>query len=230
MQRIVKTRRGQMLFDSEQSPPPEANWFDPDWWMERSAVLEHFGGRGEALAIATPWGTGVLKQYFRGGWVRHITRNRYGFAGADQTRSFQEWRITRSLHEAGLPVPEPLAAWFEQSMLSYTAALITRQIPTAQPLTEPDTHNRMNASDWFQVGALIARFARFGLDHADLNASNILRDATGQLWLIDFDRARLTSTAVPVERMHRRLLRSLLKHTVKADLDAINRGLLPNNN
>ncbi len=37
-------------------------------------------------------------------------------------------------------------------------------------------------------GRLIARFHRAGLDHADLNAHNILFDGNGHGWLIDFDR------------------------------------------
>ena len=51
-----------------------------------------------------------------------------------------------------------------------------------------------------------------GLDHADLNAHNILFDSNGRGWLIDFDRGVLRIPATHWrERNLKRLLRSLLK-------------------
>ena len=65
---------------------------------------------------------------------------------------------------------------------------------------------------WEEAGRLIARFHRAGLDHADLNAHNILFDANGRGWLIDFDRGVLRIPATRWrERNLKRLLRSLLK-------------------
>ena len=59
---------------------------------------------------------------------------------------------------------------------------------------------------------MIARFHRAGLDHADLNAHNILFDDAGRGWLIDFDRGVLRIPATRWrERNLKRLLRSLLK-------------------
>ena len=44
---------------------------------------------------------------------------------------------------------------------------------------------------WEAVGQLVARFHRAGLEHADLNAHNLLFDGQGRGWMIDFDRSRL---------------------------------------
>jgi 3-deoxy-D-manno-octulosonic acid kinase len=65
---------------------------------------------------------------------------------------------------------------------------------------------------WEETGRLIARFHRAGLDHADLNAHNILFDGSGHGWLIDFDRGviRIPATGWR-ERNLKRLLRSLVK-------------------
>jgi 3-deoxy-D-manno-octulosonic acid kinase len=65
---------------------------------------------------------------------------------------------------------------------------------------------------WEASGRLIARFHRAGLDHADLNAHNILFDEGGRGWLIDFDRGklRIPATAWREENLAR-LKRSLLK-------------------
>ena len=64
---------------------------------------------------------------------------------------------------------------------------------------------------WEATGRLLARFHRAGLDHADLNANNILLDAR-QGWLIDFDKGsiRIPATAWR-ERNLARLQRSLVK-------------------
>ena len=65
---------------------------------------------------------------------------------------------------------------------------------------------------WEETGRLIARFHRAGLDHADLNANNILFDVAGQGWLIDFDRGRLRIPETPWrERNLERLKRSQTK-------------------
>ena len=65
---------------------------------------------------------------------------------------------------------------------------------------------------WESTGRLVARFHRAGLDHADLNAQNILFDATGHGWLIDFDRGRLRIPATAWREQNlARLKRSLLK-------------------
>jgi 3-deoxy-D-manno-octulosonic acid kinase len=65
--------------------------------------------------------------------------------------------------------------------------------------------------DWRKLGRLLRRFHDAGLDHADLNAHNILRDAGSGFWLIDFDQGRLRSQGGWREGNLRRLLRSLRK-------------------
>ena len=65
---------------------------------------------------------------------------------------------------------------------------------------------------WEQAGRLVAGFHRAGLDHADLNAHNLLFDPAGKGWLIDFDKGELRIPATAWrERNLKRLRRSLLK-------------------
>ena len=61
------------------------------------------------------------------------------------------------------------------------------------------------------IGATIARFHAVGLHHADLNAHNLLRDASGTWYLIDFDRARFRNPGLWCDDSLVRLRRSLLK-------------------
>src|SRR5690606_26981170 len=89
------------------------------------------------------------------------------------------------MHEAGLPVPRPLAAAYWRKGLAYRAAILIERIDGVTPL----------AVHWSSIGPAAVAEAIFamheaGVWHADLNAYNILLDAQGQAWLIDFDKGR----------------------------------------
>jgi tRNA A-37 threonylcarbamoyl transferase component Bud32 len=64
---------------------------------------------------------------------------------------------------------------------------------------------------WRAVGAAVARLHRHGVDHADLNAHNILIDTVGIISVIDFDRGKLRTAGAWTSRNLARLKRSLQK-------------------
>lgn len=225
MQRILKTASGQMLFDPDRIEPPRVEYFDPDWWQSEAGITARYEGRGQAVAVDGALGPAVLKSYHRGGFARRISHSRYLYLGARRTRGFHEWLIMHALWRAGLPVAEPLAAYFQTSGLSYRAALISRQIEHAQTLAERARNRALDHDGWQRIGRLLGAFAAFGLHHPDLNARNILIDAGEKLWWIDFDRARITSKPVDPMAMHQRLLRSLNKLELPHDADAIASGI-----
>ena len=69
-----------------------------------------------------------------------------------------------------------------------------------------------DGAPWEETGRLIARCHRAGLDHADLNATNLLFDPSGRGWVIDLDRGQFRIPATGWrERNLARLKRSLLK-------------------
>ena len=223
MERILRSGPLRILVDSRLAPEPEAGWFDPDWWRARDAVVAELGGRGQALAIDSPLGEAVLRTYHRGGMVRHLSTSSYVYTGGDRTRPFAEWRVTRALFNAGMQVPEPLAAAFERHGIFYTGALLTRRIPDAKPL--PEAAERMGSSDWRALGQLLGEAAHAGLRHPDLNANNILLDAQGKFWLLDFDRAHIVDIAAgnafdPVPMIDR-LQRSMRKLGIEHDEQAL---------
>ena len=225
MQRILKTAAGQMLFDPDRVEPPSVEYFDPDWWQSQNQITARFKGRGQAVAIDGMLGPVVLKIYHRGGFARRVSLSRYLYLGAQRTRGFHEWLITQKLWQAGLPVAEPLTAYFQRSGLSYRAALISRQIERTQTLADHARSLELDHDGWQRIGRLLGRFAAFGLHHPDLNARNILIDANEELWWIDFDRARITGKPANPSAMHQRLLRSLNKLEIRHDADAIASGL-----
>ena len=93
----------------------------------------------------------------------------------------------------------------------YRAAILVERIAGARNLADLATEQGSTAP-WAETGRLIAAFHRAGLDHADLNAHNVLFDQNDAGWLIDLDRGRLRRLARGWrERNLARLLRSLHK-------------------
>ena len=202
---------GAILFDAEVSPQVDADWFDPDHWRGRDALRVQEGGRGGVALIHTPIGECVLRHYRRGGMVARLLGDRYRWSGADRTRPFAEFRLLAAIVERGLPGPLPVAARYRRHGGFYTADLITRRIPDTRTLAEQLADGVLDAALAASVGALVARFHREGIWHADLNAHNVLVTPTG-LYLIDFDRGRQRRPTTGWRQANlRRLRRSLLK-------------------
>lgn len=201
---------GAILFDRERLRQAEPALFAPTHWGERAQRVGQ-GGRGGAWFIDAPFGASVLRHYLRGGMAAKLSRDRYLWKGVNRTRSFAEFRLMRALIARKLPVPRPLAACYLREGLCYRAALLMERLEDVRSLGER-AQLAGRGAPWEESGRLIARFHRAGLDHADLNAHNILFDAAGEGWLIDLDRGVLRVPATRWrERNLARLQRSLLK-------------------
>lgn len=130
----------------------------------------------------------VIKAYFRGGVLRHINKRTY--LGLGKARSKAEFEMLQHVRVLGINAPEPVAYAVKGSLL-YHAWLITRQIPEARPLselclTQPSEAEKILPSVAEQVGILVSA----GIYHVDLHPGNVLADARGNAYLIDFDRAK----------------------------------------
>lgn len=207
-------------------PPAAELWFDPEFWRGRGELAETARGRGSAWFIASdqrPW---VLRHYRRGGFIARVSRDAYAWAGEERVRAFAEWRLLEVLYARGLPVPRPVAARYQRHGLWYRCDLITQRIADAEPLsTKLGAAPPLPESVWRGVGAALARLHRAGVDHADLNAHNILLgggdsrvNSSGNVnvSVIDFDRGRLRAPGGWAAGNLQRLRRSL---------DKISRGL-----
>lgn len=192
------------------------------------------GGRGDARVLAAgPLGEVVVRPFRRGGWVRHVVKDRY-LAGS---RAFDEIVLTERLRRAGGPVPEAVAA--VQSRVgpgpAYAACLVTRRLAGFAPAAEVLRGLRPGeaAGPMERIGAAIRRAHDAGGAHADLNAWNVLVAAgrPGLLpVLIDWDRGRWRpggASRREVRANLRRLRRSLRKLELTSALgawDALERG------
>lgn len=202
---------GTILYDAATAPQLEHAWFEPEHWRAAGLLRGHGGGRGSVCFVDTPVGACVLRHYHRGGMVAALLGDRYLWSGREQTRGFAEFRLTAALAERGLPVPIPLATRYRRRGIYYSADLITRRIEDASTLGDCLHDGRLDASLAEATGALIARFHRDGVWHADLNAHNVMVGAE-QIYLIDFDRGELRPPARSWQQANlQRLRRSLLK-------------------
>ena len=207
---------GAIVFDRERLRQAGPELFSPAAWGERARPVAS-GGRGSAWFVDAPFGACVLRQYLRGGLAARISRDRYLWQGAARTRSFAEFRLMRELLVRGLPLPRPLAARYLRQGPTYAAAILLERLMDVRSLADRALVAG-NGAPWEEAGRLIARFHREGLDHADLNAHNLLFDGNGRGWMIDFDRGRLRIPATGWREGNlRRLLRSL--HKLRGERD-----------
>jgi 3-deoxy-D-manno-octulosonic acid kinase len=185
--------------------------FDPDFWAARGELNAVDAGRGAAWFIGSATNQWVLRHYRRGGFIAGLSKDRYMWTGESRVRAFAEWRLLEQLAKAGLPVPKPIAAWYRRAGLTYSCDLIIQRIAGARPLSSVLRSAELPQASWHAIGAMIAKFHRAGVDHADLNAHNILLDAAQRVSVIDFDRGRLRAPDSWRLRNLHRLHRSLLK-------------------
>jgi len=223
-----------LLWPAGDTRPP-IEWCDPAALAASTGLRPGGRGRGTTLYFDTGGRTLVLRRYHRGGMASRLG-DRYLRLGLRRSRAWRELALLVRLHRAGLPVPRPVGARVQPLGTASPFArqfLLTEHLPDTRTLTEVLRVTALAADDWQGIGAAIARMHAAGVDHADLNAHNILLDGGGRMYLIDFDRGRLR--AAPGEWRARnlaRLRRSLDKLSgqapglrfTEADWQALERG------
>jgi 3-deoxy-D-manno-octulosonic acid kinase len=211
----VATVNGAMLSDpsclGNLPQGAEEALFDPEFWRSRGELSEVRGGRGSAWFIASGERHWVLRHFRRGGFIARLSQDRYVWTGEDRVRSFAEWRLLERMTQQGLPVPRPVAARYQRTGFSYRCDLITQRIADAEPLSAMLARAALTETQWRGVGAAIGLLHGAGVDHADLNAHNILIDRSSVVSVIDFDRGRWRGEGQWTARNLQRLQRSLVK-------------------
>jgi 3-deoxy-D-manno-octulosonic acid kinase len=185
--------------------------FEPTFWAARGELVEVTAGRGAAWFISSTPHQWALRHYRRGGFIARLSADRYVWRGEERVRAFAEWRLLAQLVRHGLPVPKPVAARYQRRGFTYRCDLITERIPDARPLSAVLSLAPLAEYTWREVGAAVARLHAAGVDHADLNAHNILVSGGGAVSVIDFDRGRLRNPGAWSLKNLSRLHRSLVK-------------------
>ena len=163
------------------------------------------GGRAPHPVVPLPdGGKAVVRRFQRGGMIRHLNRDRY-FGG---DRAGDELRATEAARAGGVRVPEVVAAGRIAAFPGYRAMLATRLIPGVEDLASLFARapgRRLAALR--EAGRQIGWMHAAGVAHPDLNLRNLLAGPDGEVWVIDFDRARVVEGAFPLEQRARALVR-----------------------
>jgi 3-deoxy-D-manno-octulosonic acid kinase len=204
---------GAMLYDTSRAGNLTTAWFDAQYWQDRGGIEGHARGRGAALFLTTDGRRMVLRHYRRGGLAARVSRDRYIWKDEYSTRPFAEWQLTYRLHQAGLPVPAPIAARYEHAGLTYSGDIITERLATVGSLAECLRKGALSVLTWISIGRCIRRFHDLGVCHADLNSHNILLSEDAGVHIVDFDRCQLRRAGLWRDANLVRLRRSLEKVT-----------------
>ena len=220
--RLVVDGRHIMLARGDLGETSGPAWFDPVEWRRGGAVAIETSGRGEVLIVDHGNDTWVLRHYRRGGLVARFIDDHYVWLGAERTRAFREWRLLRKLCDAGLPVPNPVAAHVYRTGAIYTADIITLYLADTLKLSRFIAEGRVPVDCWRRIGAMIRAVHDHGVDHPDLTAHNVLLDGAGNAFLVDFDNAHFKAPGewrrLGMERFNRSLRKVALE--TGTDFDA----------
>lgn len=197
---------------------PSLPLFDPDYWQQQGKVVGSATGRGTTWFIQLERMQAALRHYRRGGLFGKLVKDHYWFSGWEQTRSAEEFHLLLRLREAGVNVPQPVAARAIKSGLSYQADLLSERIPNAQDLVSILQKNAIPEAMYQKIGQQIAKMHNAGINHTDLNIHNILIDAQDKVWIIDFDKCRQQESGDWKKQNLNRLKRSFLKELKKRQI------------
>lgn len=210
---IKKTRRGAIVYDPDIFDQVSEDIFRARGWQSATPVAGPLraAGRGTTLIVGDGDNEYVLRKYVRGGLIGRLIKDTYFWDGEDETRCFTEWRLLRKLVNKGLNVPTPAAAYYRKTAMFYTADLLTVRIPGIQSLAERLMQAPGDEEFWQALGVAICRVHAADVYHADMNAYNIQLDENDEMWLLDFDRGKLSPTGTWKQETLSRLHRSLKK-------------------
>ena len=211
---VTKINQSIILYDDRLMNEIDENIFETDFWKMDEEAQPQSMGRGTVYFVKIQSQPCVLRHYNRGGLVAKLTLDKYLWMGEHNTRSFKEWRLLNDMVKKRLPVPAPVAARYVRNGIYYKADIITREIPDIESLSDRLLGNSMTEQLWENIGECIAKFHNHGVFHMDLNVENIQIDQNNQVFLLDFDKGKVSE---PLRRLSdsnlMRLKRSIAKVT-----------------
>ncbi len=144
------------------------------------------GGRASVTPVRLDGvGSVVIKHYRRGGLMRRLIKCRYLKFG--KTRAQREFELLDSAGDLGINVPQPIA-FAHRGRLLYRAWLVTREIHQPLSLARLSLQNEKKTSAAMQsVVEQISALIQNDILHVDLHPGNVVVDAAGKVYLLDFD-------------------------------------------
>ena len=193
--------------------------------MPTNTVDSVLGGRS-SVTIARVEGIGsmVVKYYTRGGLLRHMVKRRYLRCG--KTRCQIEYELLQKVRGLGVSAPEPIAYAYRGGLF-YKGWLATREIKQQQTLAELSCADEEHAHIVMkEVINQVAVLIKNNILHVDLHPGNVLVDSGDRIFLLDFDKARLSRRNKDRLRNHytNRWQRAVIKHRLPKMLSEMMRA------
>ena len=187
---------------------------------QRPSVV--LGGRGGVRSSELKdFGRVVVKEYRRGGFLAHFVRNRYVHWG--RIRSWREFELLDQARSRGIRVVEPLG-WASRGEWLYRAWLFTREVEHHRTLADLASRGDIRVSEYTERFAIeVMKLVQNRILHVDLHPGNVLVDPAGQVWLVDFDKAREFS-GDPKDLCDQYIIRwrrAVIKHALPDELSEI---------
>lgn len=182
--------------------------------FETDATTEHLAtgsGRGQARLVHLDGHGLVLRHYRRGGLMARLSEDRFWREPAHLSRAMREFALLRLMRSWRLPVPAPALARHRPHGLVYSADIAVGLIEGSRNLVQRLQAAPPSPDEWTALGRAIRALHDRQVFHADLNAHNLLLDAQGRAWVVDFDKCRVQPGDAWKADNLARLLRSLRK-------------------
>lgn len=190
-----------------------AELFDPAWWQGQGGSVDRSAGRGRVSRVHDTDAAYLLRHYYRGGLMARLVRDRFLVQPLPRSRAMAEFLLLGQLRARGLPVPQACAArHVRHGPFLYSADILVALIPDAMDVAHLLHHERaLTAEQWRELGRAVRRLHDEQVFHADLNCHNLMLDAAGQPWIVDFDKCGMRAGDDWKHDNLARLLRSLRK-------------------
>jgi len=131
-------------------------------------------------------GSVVIKHYRRGGLMRYFIKRRYLKFG--KTRAQREFELLDIVGTLGIKIPQPIAYAYRGRLL-YRAWLVTREIHQSLSLARLSLQDEKKTGTAMEsVIEQISSLIQNNILHVDLHPGNVVVDAAGKVYLLDFDK------------------------------------------
>lgn len=133
-------------------------------------------------------GSVVMKSYHRGGAFSKVIKDLYLRFG--KCRALKEFQCLHDALSGGVHVPKPIA-YIQKGKVFYKNWLITAEIKAATSLVNYNREDHKRLRETISLVAKeVSKLIDLGIWHIDLHPGNVLITEAGEVYLIDFDKAR----------------------------------------
>jgi 3-deoxy-D-manno-octulosonic-acid transferase len=186
--------------------------FEPAWWQRQGGSQALGAGRGHVHRVHDQRGQYLLRHYYRGGLMARVSRDLFLIQPLARTRAMAEFSLLARLRARQLPVPQACAARHGRQGLFYRADILVALIPDATDIARMLHDMRaLTPGEWQTLGKAVRALHDEQVFHSDLNCHNLMLDAKGKAWIVDFDKCGFRPGVDWKAGNLARLLRSLRK-------------------